>query len=822
MSNQLRHLFRRLGRAPMFTALTVATLAIAIGANTAIFSVLNGVLLKPLPYPHPEELVGIWHTAPGVNIPELNSCPSFYFTDREEGRTFQDVGLWAERAATVTGVAEPERVSVIRVTDGVLPLLGVPPLLGRTFSRKDDQAGGPPTVVLSYAYWQSRLGADPGAVGRRLVIDGEAHEVIGVMPRRFRFLGVKAQVYLPFQFDRSKTFLGQFSYQSVARLKPGATIAQADADVARLLPVAMERFPAPPGFNKKMFEDARISPRLRPFKQDLVGDIGNVLWVLMGTIGLVLLIACANVANLLLVRVEGRQQELAVRVALGAGRGRIAGELLLESVTLGLLGGIVGLGLAYGLLRLLVFLEPAHLPRLDEIGLDPAVLAFTLAASLVAGVLLGLIPVVKYAAPHLATALHGSGRSASASRERHRARNALVVVQVALALVLLVGSGLMIRSFRALRHVQPGFSRPEEVLTLRLSIPAAQVKDEEAAARMQQAIADAVAALPGVSSASLVSGVPLGGDDWNDPIFAEDRTYAEGKIPPLRLFRFLTPGYLRTIGTPLVAGRELTWSDVYDRAPNVLVSQGLAREMWGSEVAALGRRIRESGKSDWRQVVGVVADVHEDGLDRKAPTIVYFPILMKNFDGDGMSRSLALVIRSPRTGSEAFVKDVQRAVSSVNSSLPLASLRTLQELYERSMARTSFMAVMLALTGAMALLLGWSASTASRPTPSPSARGRWGSAWPWGRRGPCSPGWSSGRACGSPSSAPPAGSSPPSRSAASWPRSCSAWAPPIPSRTCPWPRPCSPPPSSRATCPRVASPGSTPWRRCGRSSRTWL
>jgi putative ABC transport system permease protein len=706
IQNQLRHVFRRLGRAPMFAILTVATLAIAIGANTAIFSVLNGVLLKPLPYPRSEELIGIWHSAPGINIPELNSCPSLYFTDREDGRTFQDVGLWAERSATVTGLAEPERITVLRVTDGVLPLLGVPPLLGRTFSTRDDQAGSPPTVVLSYGYWQSRLGGDPGVVGRRLMIDGEAHEVIGVMPRVFRFLDVKAQVYLPFQFDRSKTVLGNFSYQSVARLKPGATIAQADADVARLLPVAMERFPAPPGFNKKMFEDARISPRLRPFKQDLVGDIGNVLWVLMGTIALVLLIACANVANLLLVRVEGRQQELAVRAALGASWGRIARELLLESVTLGLLGGVLGLGLAYGLLRLLVYLEPAHLPRLDAIGLDAATLLFTLAASLVAGVLLGLIPIAKYAAPHLATALRGSGRSASASRERHRARNALVVVQVALALVLLVGSGLMIRSFRALRHVQPGFSRPEEVLTLRLSIPKAQVKDEEAAARGQQAIADKVAALPGVSSVGLVSGVPLDGDDWHDPIFAEDRTYAEGQIPPLRLFRFLTPGYLGTMGTPLVAGRDVTWSDVYDRAPNVLVSQGLAREMWGSELGALGKRIRESGKSDWREVVGVVADVHEDGLDHEAPTIVYYPILMKNFEGDNMSRSLALVIRSPRTGSEAFVKDVQRAVWSVDSSLPLASLRTLQSLYERSMARTSFMVVMLALTGAMALLLG--------------------------------------------------------------------------------------------------------------------
>jgi predicted permease len=560
--------------------------------------------------------------------------------------------------------------------------------------------------MLGHAYWQSRFGGDPAVIGRRLIVDGKATEVIGVMPRHFRFLDVKAALIVPEQFDRAKTFIGRFGYQGVARLKPGVTIAQADADVAHMLPIAIDRFPAPPGFNKKMFEEARIAPRLRPFKKDLVGNVGDVLWVLMGTIVLVLLIACANIANLLLVRVEGRQQELAVRVALGATWGRVARELLLESVVLGLAGGVAGLLLAFGLLRLLIFLSPADLPRLDQIGLDLATLAFTLAASLLAGVLLGLIPIVKYAAPHLATGLRSGGRGSSASRERHRARNGLVVVQVALALVLLVGSGLMIRSFRALRRVQPGFARPEEVLTLRISIPEAQVASEEAAARMQQAIQDKVAAIPGVGSVALASDVPLDAGGWHDPVFAEDRTYTEGEIPPIRSFKFLAPGYLQTMGTPLVIGRDFTWSDVYDRHPFVLVSQNLARELWGSDTAALGKRLRESSKSDWREVVGVVADVRDDGLEKKAPTVVYWPILMKGFDGDGMSRSLALVIRSPRTGSEGFVKDVERAVWSVNASVPLASVRTLQSIYEGSMARTSFAMVLLALTAGMALVLG--------------------------------------------------------------------------------------------------------------------
>jgi predicted permease len=703
---QLKHVMRRLRRSPIFTSMTLATLTVGIGANAAIFSVVESVLLKPLPYPHPDELVGVWHKAPGFNVTELNAAPSLYFTYREEGRTFQDIGLWREGAASVTGLAEPERVSVLRVTDGVLSLLGIPPVAGRVFSAKDDSPGSPPVVILTYGYWQARLGGDPGVVGWRLVVDGEAREVVGVMPRHFRFLDQRPSLILPEQIDRSKVVLGNFSFQSVARLKPGVTLEAANADVGRLLPVAFERFPPPPGVDKKMFEKARIAPNLRPFKEDLVGDIGNVLWVLMGTIGTVLLVACANVANLLLVRAEARQQELAVRAALGAGWGRIAQELLLESLTLGILGGAVGVGFAFALLRLLAFLAPANLPRIDEIGIDLPVLLFTTLVSLAAGALLGLIPILKYAGPHLAAGLRGGGRSASASRERHRARSALVVVQVALALVLLVSSGLMVRSFRALRNVEPGFARPEEVQTLRLSIPESQVRDEEAATRMQQAIGEAIGAIPGVTSVGLASSLPLDGDSWHDPIFTEDHPYSEGQLPPLRLFKFVSPAYLQAMGTPLVAGRGLTWTDTYQRMPLVMVSENFAREMWGDPGAALGKRIRETQESAWREVIGVVADAHDDGLDRKAPAIVYWPLLMKGFEGDGMGRSLAFAIRSPRAGSEPFLKEIQKAVWSVNPNLPLAGVRTLRAVYERSMARTSSTMVMLALAGLMALLLG--------------------------------------------------------------------------------------------------------------------
>jgi len=423
---------------------------------------------------------------------------------------------------------------------------------------------------------------------------------------------------------------------------------------------------------------------------------------------MVLLIACANVANLLLVRVEGRQHELSIRAALGAGRGRIAKELLLESVTLGVVGGVLGLGLAYAALKLLVAIAPANLPRMDQISIDAPVLLFTLVISLIAGALFGAIPVFKYAGPQLGTALRSEGRALSQSRERHRARSTLVVVQVALALVLLIGSGLMIRTFQALKHVQPGFTQPAEVQTLRLSIPSTAVSDPVAVVRMEQAIMDKIAAIPGVRSVGLTTIVPMAGDNWTDATFADDHVYAEGQIPPLRHFKFVAPGLLGTMGNALVAGRDFTWTDVYDKRPVAMVSENMARELWHEPSAALGKRIRENLKAPWREIVGVVADERDDGLDQKAPTIAIWPILMADFSGDPVfvRRTLAYMVRSSRAGSRAFVSEISQAVWSVNPSLPLAAVQTLQEITDKSLARTSFTLVMLAIAGGMALLLG--------------------------------------------------------------------------------------------------------------------
>ena len=403
------------------------------------------------------------------------------------------------------------------MTDGTLPLLGVRPALGRLFSLKDCQTGSPGTVILTYGYWQSHFGGAASAIGQSLMINARPREIIGVLPQSFRFLDYKPQLIMPYQLDRANVHLGQFSFSGMARLKLGVTIAQANADVARMIPIAMSSFPPPPGYSAKMFSEARIAPILRPLLRDVTGDIGDTLWILMGTIGIVLLIACANVANLLLVRAGGRQQELAVRAALGASWGEIARELMTESLILGAFGGVFGLGLAYAGLRLLVAMAPAHLPRLGDISIDGPVLLFTLVVSLVAGALFGAIPVLKYAGPHLASELRGGGRALSQSRERHRARSVLVVAQVALAMVLLIAAGLTIRSFQALHGVQPGFTRPDQIQTLRIFIPQAQIKEPVEVARQQQEILNRVAAIPGVASVGLTTVVPLDGMGWHDP-----------------------------------------------------------------------------------------------------------------------------------------------------------------------------------------------------------------------------------------------------------------------------------------------------------------
>ncbi len=710
---------RRLAKAPTFTVTVLLTLAVGIGATVAVFSVVNSVLLKPLPYPDAEDLVAVWHVAPGApGITDASggfrSSPSMYYRYAEESTTFESVGLWTPGAVTVTGLAEPEEVEVVTASPGLLETLRVPPLLGRWLAGEDFASNGPARVMLAYGYWQARFGGDPEVVGRSVTVNGRPTEIVGVMPQNFRVLDVEPDLIQPTRFDRAQVINNGpgFCCRGIARLKIGTTIEQANADAKRVLDIWFDSIQGGRQFFQPVWQ---ISPALRPLKEDVVGGVGNVLWIVFGTVGVVVLIACANVSNLLLVRVEGRERELAVRAALGAGSWRIARGLLLETVSLAAVGGVLGLVFAYGALAMLRRFGPETLPRLHEIALDWQGVALTVGLALLAGFALGAIPALKIAGARVFAGLQGGARGASGGRRQHRAQSVLVVAQVALALVLLVSSGLMIRTFQELLVVDPGFADAEELQTLRLAIPVALEPDAARVLRMQNDIVDALAALPGVSSAAFVTAMPLEGRDadWDVLVVEGAENFLTADEAPIRRYHYISPGVLRTAGTRLVAGRELEWTDLYDNRPVAMVSENLARELWGSPEAALGKRVvtalaAAEGRV-WKEVVGVVQDVRDNGLSEPAPTIVYWPTFMRGFyaaDDVLVRRTHTFIVRSPRAGTQALAAEMERAVWSVSRDIPLADVRTMQEIYDESLARPSFTLVMLATASAVALVLG--------------------------------------------------------------------------------------------------------------------
>lgn len=711
----LNLILRRLCKAPGFTATVLLTLAIGIGANTAVFSVLDSVILKPLPYPDSNRLISLHLDAPGAGglgsfSTGLGISPSMYFTFSDHNRAFESLGVWTTQNSNVTGIAQPEEVQTALVSGGVLEALAVPPLLGRWFSQADQDPHGSRTVILSYGYWQRRFGGNRSVIGRVMQVDSLPRQIVGVMPRGFQMVDQDFDILLPFAFDRGHQKLAPFYCSGVGRLKPGVSLVQADRDIARLVPVWMDSWSNGYGTNPHWYEHWRITPAFRSLKQEVIGDISKVLWVVMATIGMVMLIACVNVVNLLLVRAETRQQELSIRAALGAGRSRIARELLLETLVLGLVGGIFAILVAREALRLLVYLSPADLPRLTEISLDARSLVFTLLLSVFAGLFLGVIPVLKYAGGRIRILYAGAARTASSSRDRQRARSVLVVAQVAMALVLLVSAFLMIRTFAALRSVHPGFSDPAHVQTMQVFIPDTLVPDAMMVTHIQTAIAEKLNAIPGVTSVGFAEAVPMDGNDPNwDQILVEGRRY-DGAEPPLYLYDFVAPGYFNAIGTRIIAGRDFTWTDLYSLQPKVMVSEGFAREYWGSAAAAVGKHMREFDNKPWIDVIGVVEDVHQHGLDHDAPATVYWPILRPNPYSSTPAivgpRFAVFAIHTNRAGTAALVSDLQQAVWSVNASLPLAEVRTMREIESKSLARTSFTLVMLAIAGSMALTLG--------------------------------------------------------------------------------------------------------------------
>jgi len=711
LTNDLRVTLRMIRKSPAFSLAAILTLALGIGSTTAVFSVVNGVLIRPLPYPEPDTLVGVWHSAQfqGITSNNIRLSSTMYLSYREHAETFADFGLWRSTRASVTGMGDPEQVPALVVTCGTLPAVGVPPAIGRFFSADDDSAGSPETVILSYGYWQRRFAGSTSVIGTRVTIDSLPREVIGVMPQSFRFLNADAAVILPQRFQGADLLPNDVhAYAGIARLKPGVTLAQANADVDRMLPIWIRER----GTNANVLTAALFGAALRPVKQDVIGDVSSVLWLLMGTIGVVLVIACANVANLLLVRAEGRRQEFTLRAALGAGWSHIARHLLVESLALALLGGILGVGLAYLGLRFLVAIAPATLPRLAEISIDPFVLVFALAMSLLSALLFGLLPIVRHAGAQGARALHGAARGTrtlSHGRAQHRSQNTLVFVQVALAVVLLVSAGLMIRSFVALRSVEPGFVDPDHIQTIRISIPGGRAAEPARVARVQQDIITEIMKISGVTSASFTTALPMESDYENNVVItAADKTYGEG-IPKLQRSKTVAPGFFQTMGIPLLVGRDFTWTDIEGRRRVAIVSNNLAREWWGQPSAAIGKQIRIGRAGPLNEIIGVAGDIYDSGADQPPSAIVYWRAGVQDAFGPiptFVPRDMAFAVRSDQAGSEDLIRQVGRAVWAVDSNLPLARVQTLGEIYAQSMSRTSFTLVMLAIAGVMALALG--------------------------------------------------------------------------------------------------------------------
>ncbi len=674
---------------PAFAAAAVLTLALGIGATTAIFSVVYGVLLKPLPFHEPERLVSLQQIAPhGAGT---NHGPGTYLTYRENQQVFEDIGAWDPTEVSITGEGNPERVQGLLVSASTLPLLRVQPILGRAFSAEDDTPGAPPRVMLTHGYWQRRFGGRADVIGQPLIIDGRPNEVIGVLPASFKFLRTRPAIVLPMPLDVNAPRSISFGFQALARMKPGVTLAQANADVARLISLL------PP-----MFARLELRPNVRPLAAEVIRNVGQILWILLAAVGVVLLIACGNVANLFLVRAEGRHQELAVRAALGASRGRIARALLSESVVLAIAGGLLGVLLAQAAIGLLRAIAPAELPRVDDIGIDWTVLLFTTLVSLLSGALCGALAVVRFGNPSVA-ALKEGGRAASDAPGRQRMRDALVAGQVALALTLLIVAGLMIRTSIAMRQVEPGFTRPEEVQTFVLAIPESLISDPQQTVRTFASVAERLAHVPGVTSVGLSSSITMDGENNTNYVAIEQFPDPPGSMAKLRRFKSIGPGYFETMGNRLVAGRSITWHDIYQQRPVVIISEPFAREYWGEPANAIGKRLRGwSPRFPWREIIGVSGNERDDGLTQPPTQIVYWPMLNENYRW----RTMAYAVRSTRVGAPGFVRELEQAVWSVDPNLPLATVQTLEEIQASSMTQTSFALVMLGIAASVAVLIG--------------------------------------------------------------------------------------------------------------------
>jgi len=702
MLRDLRGAVRGFARKPFFTAMAGITLAMGIGANTAIFSVVDGVLIDPLPFPDSQELVSVNHTAPASNLPMVPHSEGTYLHYLERFRSLDAFAVFGSGTVNLISDGEPRRIQGTQVTQPFFRVLGVQPFLGRAFVEGEDRPGAEPVVVLSYGLWQQTFGADRSIVGSLVELDGVQRRVVGVMPDGFA-MPEGSRLWLPRVIDPATAQMGSLGLLGVGRLAPRASVETAQAEMTDLLHLFSELHPDE--FPREVLEQMGMVADVKPLKDLYVEDVQEALWILLGTVGFVLLIACANVANLFLVRAEGRQREQALKTALGASRLDLVRQYLTESLTLAVGGGLLGLGLAYAGVRALLAMAPVGIPRASEIGIDPSVLLFTGAISVASGFLFGLFPVFSYVGKDLSGTLKEGGRSSTTGRERHRARNLLVVSQVALALVLLVGSGLMARSFLALRSVDPGFDSTNR-LVFRIALPEAEWPEAEAVRQFQRQLQERMAAIPGVESAALISAVPLEDQKTAGPMESEERPIPESELGPLVDRRYVSPRAFQSMGIDLVAGRDLTWDDAGDRVRSVVISETAARTYWPGESSVVGRRIRDQGsESGYWEVVGVARDIRFETLTEDPAPLAYFPMTTGEPDSPIPVRSLAVVLH---TSSDplGLIPAAREALRELGPRLPMVEPRTLASVERDAMAATSFTLVLLGIASGIALILG--------------------------------------------------------------------------------------------------------------------
>ncbi|HEY4131700.1 MAG TPA: ABC transporter permease [Gemmatimonadaceae bacterium] len=702
--------WRSLRRAPAFAVAAALTLSIGIGATTAIFTVLNTVLLKPLPYREPERLAGVWFALPGMGFNNAPQSLSSYFTFRRLSRLIDGIAVVDRSSANLQsedGDVKPERVRAGLISASVFTLLGTTFERGRGFTTEEDSPRGDRVVVISDGLWRRRFGADPAAIGKKAMIDGRLRTIVGVAPADFRFPDALTQIWMPSGFDSATAFGGALAHQSFVRLKPGVTVDALQKELNGLMPRIGELYPdlAPGMSMESFFTQSRASINVHPMRDDVVGSFGNVVWI-AGVAGiLLLLISFANVASLLLTRAEGRQRELAVRVALGAGPMRVLSQFTAESMLLAVLGGVLGMFFAWIGVRAFVRSGPPGIPRLAEMGIDTTVVLFAVGVTVAMALLCSVVPALRYDTRRLAARLRDGARGGTTGRDRQRARRTLVVTQVAFATVLVGGAGVLFRSLESLRSVQPGFDAAH-TLVMWLSLPGAQYKGDPDVVRFTTQVIDRVAAVPGVKAVGVTSKVPLNGIGINfTPLTSDADRDATNKMPPSAVVITATGGYFNAMGIPLLAGR--TFDRLDRQSPNeVIVDRSLAIQYWhdSTGASAVGRRV-SFAKNQWLTVIGVVGAVHDTSLAAPPNGLLFVPqVAVADSNQSLVARTIAVVVRT-NGDPRGLTQSVERAIADVDRTLPPFGVAPMSDTVEQSMARLSFVMTIIGVTACVALLL---------------------------------------------------------------------------------------------------------------------